>query len=125
MASAVYLPTRSTMSAGSGSCVASLESHSSVSLNFRWFGLSAISRKDAVARLVELQPVKGDRQVILRDLLVAPVVAGLSFIDAVKTREPPRSIAHCRRAAWQWRLLRSSGRPLTGAPPESASMSMS
>lgn len=33
------------MSAGSGSWVASFASHSSVSLNFRWFGLSAISLK--------------------------------------------------------------------------------
>jgi hypothetical protein len=35
------------MSAGSGSWVASFDSQRSVSLNLRWFGLSAISEKMA------------------------------------------------------------------------------
>jgi hypothetical protein len=45
IAASLYLPTRSTMSAGSGRSVASFASQSSVSLNLRWFGLSAISEK--------------------------------------------------------------------------------
>ena len=37
-----------------------------------------MAEKEAVARLVELQAIEGDRQVILRDLLVACVVARVS-----------------------------------------------
>ena len=72
------------MSAGSGSCVASFASQSSVSLNLRWFGLSAISQKMRVARLVELQAVERDREVVLRELLVAVVVARLAVDDAIE-----------------------------------------
>ena len=47
--------------------------------------------EDAVARLVELEAVERDREVVLRDLLVALVVAGLALVDAVEARAPPRS----------------------------------
>ncbi len=63
------------MSAGSGRSVASFASQRSVSLNLRWFGLSAISLKMPYARLVELEAVERDRQVVLGELLVALVVA--------------------------------------------------
>ena len=53
-------------------------------MNLRWFGLSAISLKMPYARLVELEPVERDREVVLRELLVALVVAGLALVDAVE-----------------------------------------
>ena len=73
------------MSAGSGRSVASFASQSSVSLNLRWFGLSAISEKMPYARLVELEAVERDREVVLRELLVALVVARLALVDAIES----------------------------------------
>ena len=66
--------------------------------------------EDAVARLVELEAVERDREVVLRELLVALVVARLALVDAVESRAPRRSSSRRRRGASPARLVRSSDR---------------
>ena len=81
--------------------------------------------EDGVARLVELQAVERDREVVLRDLLVAVVVARFALEDAIECRAPLRSSARCRRGAWPGRPPPSSDRLEPGPPPPASSSSMS
>ena len=72
------------MSAGSGSCVASFDEPEQRLVELEVVRLVGDLGEDAVARLVELEAVERDREVILRDLLVALVVARLALVDAVE-----------------------------------------